>query len=119
MLIEDETGQLVHSQMSFGNGKVMIGTEWSDNHKSPASLSGRNSQTTHIYLNENVDAHCARAEAAGAQILARPETQFYGDRTYRPTDPEGHMWTFSEPVTVVESGTWDKQMNFKTWMRDT
>jgi uncharacterized glyoxalase superfamily protein PhnB len=118
MLIEDETGALVHSQMSFGNGKVMVGTEWSETHRSPASLDGRNSQTTHIYLNESVDAHCARAEAAGAKILARPETQFYGDRTYRAADPEGHMWTFSEPVTVVEPGMWDKQMNFKTWTRD-
>ena len=36
--------------------------------------------------------------AAGAEILQRPETQFYGDRTYRARDPEGHIWTFGQTV---------------------
>jgi len=118
IMIEDETGALVHSQMSFGNGRVMVGMEWSELHRSPASLDGRNSQTTHLYLTESVDTHCARAEAAGAKILVRPETQFYGDRTYRAADPEGHIWTFAEPIKVVAAADWDKEMNFKTWERD-
>jgi hypothetical protein len=40
------------------------------------------------------------ARTAGADIIAEPETQFYGDRTYRAKDPEGHIWTFG--VTVEE-----------------
>jgi uncharacterized glyoxalase superfamily protein PhnB len=117
MLIEDEGGNLVHSQMRFGDGLVMVGTEWSDNHKSPMSTGGRCTQTTHLYLKESVDTHCTRAEAAGAAIIARPETQFYGDRTYRASDPEGHIWTFSESVKKVEPAVWDKEMGLKTWTR--
>lgn len=45
--------------------------------------------------------HCERARAAGATIAAEPENQFYGDRTYRAIDPEGHAWTFSAHVRDV------------------
>jgi uncharacterized glyoxalase superfamily protein PhnB len=49
----------------------------------------------------DVDAHCARARAAEATIVAEPEDQFYGDRTYRAVDLEGHVWTFSSHVRDV------------------
>jgi hypothetical protein len=40
-------------------------------------------------------------------ILAEPETQFYGDRTYRCRDPEGHHWVVS---TTVEAVTADEAL---------
>lgn len=49
----------------------------------------------------DVDAHCARARAAGARIVAEPTDQFYGDRTYRAADPEGHHWVFAQHVRDV------------------
>lgn len=101
MLLEDAEGNLVHSQMSFGDGLVMIGTEWSELHQSPLSVEGRNTQTVHIEIDTDLDAHCERARAAGAVIIAEPETQFYGDRTYRCRDPEGHMWTIAQSVETV------------------
>jgi uncharacterized glyoxalase superfamily protein PhnB len=48
-----------------------------------------------------VDTHCAKARAAGADIFAEPETQFYGDRTYRCRDPEGHIWVIAQTVEIV------------------
>lgn len=101
MLIEDGEGNLAHSQMRFGEAMVMVGNEWSENHKSPASIGGKNTQTVHIQIEGGVDAHCARARAAGFEILAEPEDQFYGDRTYRCRDPEGHIWTIAETVRTV------------------
>lgn len=101
MLIEDKEGNLAHSQMRFGDTMVMIGNEWSADHKSPRSIGGKNTQTVHIQITTEVDAHCERARAAGAEILAEPETQFYGDRTYRCRDPEGHIWTVSQTVEAV------------------
>ena len=69
--------------------------------KSPASLNGKTTQTVHIQVAEDIDAHCAKARAVGAEIIAEPETQFYGDRTYRCRDPEGHIWTIGQTVAVV------------------
>jgi len=119
MLIEDEAGNLAHSQMVFGDGRIMVGTEWTDDNKSPKSIGGKCTQTVHIHLKEDIDAHCERARAAGAEIIADPQTQFYGDRTYRARDPEGHIWTFSQTVEVLTPAQWDKNAGgLKTWTRE-
>ena len=101
MVITDAQGNLAHSEMRFGDSLVMIGNEWSASHKSPKSIGGLNTQTVHVHLESDIDAHCARARAAGATILQEPADQFYGDRTYRASDPEGHIWTFGQTVRVV------------------
>ena len=66
----------------------------------------------------NPDAHYARSVAAGFEILLPLRDEAYGSREYRVRDPEGHIWTFAEPIKVVAAADWDKEMNFKTWERD-
>jgi uncharacterized glyoxalase superfamily protein PhnB len=101
MLIEDPSGAPAHIEMRFGDAVVMIGSEWTDDHRSPKSIGGKTTQTVHIHIETNIGAHCERARAAGAEILAEPETQFYGDRTYRCRDPEGHIWTVAQTIRAV------------------
>lgn len=43
----------------------------------------------------DVDAHCARARAAGATILTEPGDSGHG-KMYRAEDLEGHRWMFNE-----------------------
>ena len=81
MLIEDDQGNVAHSEMRFGDAAIMIGFEWSDEYKSPASLGGKVTQSVHIQVAGDIDAHCERARAAGMEILMAPADQFYGDRT--------------------------------------
>jgi uncharacterized glyoxalase superfamily protein PhnB len=45
---------------------------------------------------DDVDAHHARAAAAGARILREPEEPGVGFRVYTAEDPEGHRWMFGE-----------------------
>jgi uncharacterized glyoxalase superfamily protein PhnB len=91
-----------HYEMAIeGRGRIMIGGEWADWTRSPASVAGANTQSTHVNLTHDLDAHCERARSAGATIVAEPEDQFYGDRTYRAADHEGHVWTFSQHVRDV------------------
>jgi uncharacterized glyoxalase superfamily protein PhnB len=118
MVITDEQGNLGHSQIAYRDGVVMVGTEWSDDHKSPVSLGRKCTQTVHVHLDEDIDAHCARARAAGAEIVAEPQDQFYGDRTYRARDPEGHMWTFSQPVRKVSREDAEKASGLKIESKD-
>ena len=106
MVISDADGELAHSQMTFGNSYLMIGREWIDYTVSPAGVGGKNTQLLHVHLEQDIDAHCAHAREAGAEILQEPADQFYGDRTYRARDPEGHVWTFAmnvRPFSVEES----------------
>jgi len=118
-VILDEAGDLAHSEMSFGGAVIMVGSEWSENHRSPANTGGKNTQSVHIQLDpgEDVDAHCARARAAGAEIIQDPETQFYGDRTYRAKYPEGHIWTVGVTVEEVSPEAWDKAGGMTTRAR--
>jgi uncharacterized glyoxalase superfamily protein PhnB len=117
MVIVDKDGNLAHSEMSFGNSVVMVGTEWTEKHRSPKSIAGVNTQTVHVQLDEDLDAHCERARRAGAVIIAEPETQFYGDRTYRCTDPEGHIWTFGQTVQDMAAEQWEASMGLKMQTR--
>jgi uncharacterized glyoxalase superfamily protein PhnB len=115
----DANGNLAHSEMTFGDSIVMIGNEWSEAHRSPKSIDGKNTQSVHVHLadGEDIDAHCAQARQAGAEILMEPETQFYGDRCYRARDPEGHIWTFGVTVQKMSSDEWDKAGGFTTRTR--
>ena len=55
---------------------------------------------------DDVDAHYARATAAGAVVVHPPETYPYGERQYTVRDPDGHGWTFTETVDDVDPGSW-------------
>ncbi len=101
MVITDSDGNLGHSEMKFGDGYIMVGAEWADHVASPRSVGGKNTQSIHVQLDHGIDAHCERARAAGAVIAQEPADQFYGDRTYRAVDPEGHEWTFGQTVRRV------------------
>lgn len=118
MLIEDGEGALVHSEMRFGNAALMVGAEWSDDTRSPASIGGKNTQSLHLHIDTDADAHCERARAAGMEIIMAPETQFYGDRTYRCRDPEGHTWTVGQTVAEVsrEAAETASGLKIEGWM---
>ena len=103
--------EMCHYEMSCGGrGRIMVGAEWSDRVRSPASVGGANTQTLHVKLLEALDEHCARARAAGGVIVAEPSDEFFGDRTYRVLDPEGHMWTFAMTVRQVSRAEAEKAL---------
>jgi uncharacterized glyoxalase superfamily protein PhnB len=97
-----EAPEMCHYEMALhGHGRIMIGGEWSAEVRSPASIGGVNTQSVHVQLPSGLDEHCEAARAAGAKVVYEPEDQFYGDRTYRAVDLEGHLWTFSVHVRDV------------------
>jgi len=111
-LVTDDEGRVGHAEMSFRDAPVGISGEWDGvwdgatllggaQMKSPLSLGGNGSQFLRVEMADGIDAHCERARAAGARIAAEPETQFYGARTYRALDLEGHVWNFNQTVREV------------------
>lgn len=118
ILIEDQDGNLAHSEMRFGDSVIMVGSEWTDDCRSPVSVGGKNTQLIHIHLKTDVNAHCEHARAAGAKIIMEPQDQFYGDRTYRCKDPEGHIWVFGQTVKAVSREEAEQSTGLKItgWM---
>lgn len=110
--VEGEGGRIEHSELEFGEGLIMVGgageeytrpeKAWRARTASPAMVGGRNTQTLCIYV-DDVDAHCARAKAAGATLFYEPKNTDYGgdyweDRSYGVIDLEGHMWWFMQRI---------------------
>jgi len=86
-------GQVLHAELVLGDGVIMIGhPSSSPRWASPRSL-GKLTQFLYVFV-DDLDAHFARAKAAGARIVTEPETS-YGQRRYRALDPEGHEWCFA------------------------
>lgn len=112
-LLTDSEGKIAHAEMSYGDGVVMIGSEWFDWTKSPIAVGGMNTQRLHVRVERDIDAHCARARAAGAVIFAEPADQFYGDRTYIAVDLDGHHWSFAQPVRNMSVADMEKESGYK------
>lgn len=118
MVITDQDGNLAHSEMRVGNGLIYVGSEWAEFVASPASIGGKNTQMLHVHIDHGIDEHCARARAAGAVVPQDPADQFYGDRTYRAQDPEGHVWVFGQTIRQVsrEEAEQASGLKIEGWM---
>ncbi len=101
LVVEGDEGAVHHSELTMGNGYIMVVGPPHDHVVSPAEFGGRSTQSVHIQLTESLDEHCARSRAAGAQIVREPATQPYGDRVYTCLDLEGHPWSFGQTVAVL------------------
>lgn len=112
-VLTDSEGNIMHAEMTYDDGVVMIGSEWADWTRSPASLGGKNTQRVHVRIERGIDEHCVRARQAGAKIVMEPADQFYGARTYIAADPEGHYWTFSQAVRNVSKEEMEGTTGFK------
>jgi uncharacterized glyoxalase superfamily protein PhnB len=107
--VDAPDGTVAHSQLSYGDGLVMVGEGRAGRTqrfgiplRSPRACDGVNTQALMVYV-DDADAHCERARAAGARIVAEPTTQDYGpaywaDRCYGALDLDGHLWWFCQRV---------------------
>ena len=59
---------------------------------------------------EDARAHCERARAAGARIVAEPVDEIYGERQYTAVDFHGHAWNFTETIADVEPERWGGEL---------
>jgi uncharacterized glyoxalase superfamily protein PhnB len=115
--VEGDGGEIVHSELTFGEGLIMVGgtgrsddgkEAWRALQKSPKDLGGANTQAVCIFV-DDADAHCTHARARGARVVREPSTSDYGDdywsdRSYGALDLEGHLWWFMQRLKTGGKG---------------
>ncbi|MDE0298995.1 MAG: VOC family protein [Candidatus Poribacteria bacterium] len=96
LVVPGEDGGIAHAQLTFRNSMIMLGSaregEYDDLLIQPADA-GAVTQAPYVIV-DDVDAHCAQARAAGAEIVMEPADQDYGGRLYTCRDIERHLWNF-------------------------
>ena len=88
-------GMHAELEVAPGGGRIHLGQPQSG-FRNPAVV-GKTS-LVHVVVDDEIDGHCTRAKAAGAQIIEEPADQDYGYRRYGCTDPQGHEWYFARPI---------------------
>ncbi|MEU9013520.1 VOC family protein [Streptomyces sp. NPDC048479] len=89
---EDEAGAVLHAELTFGNGMVMLGSKGTGSEFDQLMEGGG---PTGVFVHvDDVDAHHSHAVEHGADIVMPPTDQDYGARDYMARDIEGNVWSF-------------------------
>ena len=95
LVVPGPGGTVVHAQLSFGNGMIMLGSvvesEFGRLMKQPDEIGGAETQTPYVIVSD-ADAVYSSAKAAGAKIVLDIKNEDYGGRGFSCRDPEGHLW---------------------------
>lgn len=90
LVVPGPEGTIAHAELSIGTGGVMLGSV-----REPGEGDPWAAVPMGVYVAvDDVDAHYARAVAAGARIADEIQDTDYGARQYSAFDPEGNLWCF-------------------------
>lgn len=99
-------GKVAHAALTINGAMIMIECEWPTLSSRSPQVDGSSPVIIYVYV-EDVDSAIDKAVAAGARILLPAKDQFWGDRTGRIMDPEGHVWTISSRIEETTSSERD------------
>jgi uncharacterized glyoxalase superfamily protein PhnB len=102
-----EEGVITHAELDLEGATIYLSTP--TGYASPRRLREESDVARRAYDNawiidgyfvevDDVEAHHARAVAAGATILRELEEPGIGYRIYSAEDPEGHRWMFGQKL---------------------
>src|SRR5277367_4359363 len=83
--VEGDNGRIEHSELTYGEGLIMVGQESPDSERlskrsmrSPQSLDGACTQTIMFFV-DDAETHCAHSRSRGARIVEELATHDYGE----------------------------------------
>ncbi len=82
-------GKMLHASVVNGDVVLMLGD---------AADRPRGGGVELYTYAENVDEYYARVRDAGTQVTQEITDQYWGDRTFTVTDPDGYVLTFAQTV---------------------
>ena len=89
-VVPGDNNTVAHAELRNGAGMIMMGSGGKPDPANPWS-----NEPFGIYVRvKDVDAHYARAKAAGAEIVRPLADTPYGAREYSARVCDGHLWSF-------------------------
>jgi len=86
-----EDGGIVHAEVGYGDGIVMVSDEPQGGDPDHGEHAGRG----WVYIvTDQPDALFERATGAGAEVVRPIGDEDYGSRDFSVRDPEGNIWSF-------------------------
>ncbi len=98
-VVPGDVDTVAHAELRLGAGLIMMGSEGKPDPKNPWAAA---EYGTYVVV-PDIDAHHARARAAGARIERPPADTDYGAREYSVRDCDGHLWSFGTYDPYAES----------------
>ena len=90
---------VMHSQLTFGNGMIMVGSAGSGTPASAFTEVSDESAPAETQILSLLVSDCtelyARAKSAGAIIVSELEKKDFGGEAFTCRDPEGRIWNFT------------------------
>lgn len=103
-------GSAVHIAMRINGAFLVAQAEFPTLASRAPATDGTSPVPIFVYV-ADVDDTVTRAVAAGASVILPPQDQFWGDRTARIIDPNGHVWTVASRIEETtedqRSHRWD------------
>ena len=97
MSIPDKDGNVMHAEMNYKDNVFMLGpASRKFKTKTPKTFKGT-PVSFYLYV-ENVEKAFEQAKKAGAKVVTKPVTQFWGDRIATVNCGDGHKWTLAQNV---------------------
>lgn len=104
----DADGRLIYFSLRAGRSCILIGpsagTRFDGLVVNPLDIDGKSTQVCYLAV-DDVEAHCLRAQSAGAQIETSPVDDSHDQSYYLCRDIEGHLWSFGAHCFDVSAST--------------
>lgn len=109
LVVPGDKGDIVHAQLSFGNGMVMLASHETTSPygklvSTPDANGQRPCQAMYVVV-ENADVVWDKVKSAGATIVIEIKNEDYGGRGFTCRDPEGHIWSIGT-YDPWKTGSW-------------
>ena len=111
MAITGATGNMGHAEIKFGDGYIMVDSEWADLVASPTSLGAKK--------HANDSRSPQRRTRCALRRRALRESRLSGGRSilrqpcYMATDREGHVWSLAQNFRYLSREEAEKASGFK------
>jgi uncharacterized glyoxalase superfamily protein PhnB len=97
----DEAGEIWHGEARIGDSIIMLGRASKEHAAFPSML--------YVWV-DDVDASYKVALTNGAQSVAEPANQFYGNREAGVRDPQGNTWWIAREIENLSNAEVERRL---------